>query len=110
MRGPTPTGLRDVSRTTSFVLRLLVLRFPMPIHPHFADLSVSRFAEHGATGVDPVAAAAPAIGAPELGGEPGARRVDLACPERHLRLVDGDVLPVGADRGAADAALAERTL
>src|SRR5881396_2441684 len=95
MRAPIPTGSRDVSvlrlSCYAFVLRLcatsscyvfvyafLLLRVPMPIHPHFRDLAVLRLAEHRAARVDPLAGAAAAVGAAEFRGEPGARRVDLA--------------------------------
>src|SRR5206468_7259987 len=123
MRAPIPTGSRDVSvlrlSCYAFVLRLratsscyafLLLRVPMPIHPHFRDLAVLRLAEHRAARVDPRAGAAAAVGAAEFRGEPGARRVDLARLEGHIRLVRGDVLPVGPDGVAPHALLAERGL
>src|SRR5216117_2226610 len=73
------------------------LRVAMPVHPHFRDFAVFRLAEHRPAGVHPVAGAAAAIGAAELGGEPGPRLVQLARAKRDLRLVQGDVLPVVAD-------------
>src|SRR5438552_10994174 len=73
------------------------LRVAMPVHPHFRDFAVFRLAEHRSAGVHPVAGAAAAISAAELGGEPGPRLVQLSRPERDLRLVQGDVLPVVAD-------------
>src|SRR5438067_13524313 len=123
MRAPIPTGSRDVSvlrlSCYAFVLRLcatslcyafLLSRVPMPIHPHFRDLAVFRLAEHRAARVDPLAGAAAAVGAAEFRGEPGARRVDLARLEGHIRLVRGDVLPVGPDGVDPHALLAERGL
>src|SRR5436189_2379042 len=82
------------------------LRVAMPVHPHFRDFAVFRLAEHRAAGVHPVARAAAAIGAAELGGEPGPCLVQLSRPERDLRLVQGDVLPVVADGIDADALVA----
>src|SRR2546426_980336 len=84
------------------------LRVAMPVHPHFRDFAVFRLAEHRPAGVHPVAGAAAAISAAELGGEPGPRLVQLSRPERDLRLVQGDVLPVVADGIDADALVAER--
>src|SRR2546427_8135723 len=61
------------------------LRVAMPVHPHFRDFAVFRLAEHRSAGVHPVARAAAAIGAAELGGEPGPRLVQLSRPERDLQ-------------------------
>src|SRR5712691_6147897 len=83
------------------------LRVAMPVHPHFRDFAVFRLAEHRPAGVHPVAGAAAAIGAAELGGEPGPRLVQLARAKRDLRLVQGDVLPVVADGIDAEALVAE---
>src|SRR2546425_13325495 len=83
------------------------LRVSMPIHPHFGDLAILRLTEDSASCVHPLPGTAPAVGAAELGGEPRSRRVDLSGLERHLGLVGGDVLPVGPDGIAPDAALAE---
>src|SRR6266576_269092 len=82
----------------------------MPVHPHLADLTVLGLAEDRPAGVHPLAAAAPAVGAPELGREPRARDVQLAGLERHVGLVLRDVLPVGADGVDARAPGAERGL
>src|SRR5213593_3526967 len=62
-------------------------RISMPVHPHFGDLAVPRLAKHRAARIDPFAAAAPAVGAAELGRKPRPSRVDLSRLERHLRLV-----------------------
>src|SRR6266581_675373 len=83
------------------------LRVSMPVHPHFRDLAVLRLAKDRAARVHPVAGAAPAVGAAELGREPGAGRIDLPRLERDLRLVHGDILPVVADGVDPDALVAE---
>src|SRR3989442_1525444 len=82
----------------------------MPVHPHFADLAVFGLAENGAAGVHPLSRAAPAVGAAELGREPGTGNVHLAGLERRLRLVGRYVFPIGADRLQASALLTERRL
>src|SRR5438132_838977 len=79
----------------------------MPVHAHLADLVVLGFAEDGAAGIDPLAGAAAPVGAAELGGEPGSRRVNLAGLERDLGLIQGDLLPVRPDRVDPRAALGE---
>src|SRR5207249_847587 len=86
------------------------LRVSMPVHPHFGDLAILRLTEDSAPCVHPLPGAAPAVCAAKLGGEPGSRGVDLSGLERHLGLGGGDVLPVGSDRIASDAALAEGSL
>src|SRR6266571_3875817 len=83
------------------------LRVSMPVHPHFRDLAVLRLAKDRAARVHPVPGAAPAVGAAELGREPGARRIDLPRLELDLRLVQGDVLPVVADGVDPDALVVE---
>src|SRR2546425_7627860 len=70
----------------------------MPVHPHFADLSVFRFAENRPARVYLLTRAAAPEGALELRREPRARLVDLAGLKAHFGLVDGNVLPVAADR------------
>src|SRR3990172_1470003 len=109
-RAPGPTVLCDV-----LVLRLQLDAFPplrvsMPVHPHFRDLAVLGLAEHRAARVHPFPRAAPPVRAAELRREPRSRHIDLARLERHLGLVDREVLPVSADGVAADAFLAERGL
>src|SRR6266571_3725654 len=80
----------------------------MPVHPHFGDLSVLGLAEHRAAGVHPVAAAAPPVRAAELTREPRPRDVDLSRLEGDVGLVDGNVLPIVANRLGPDAPIAER--
>src|SRR5438876_1026600 len=79
------------------------LRVAMPVHPHFRDFAVFRLAEHRPAGVHPVAGAAAAISAAELGGEPGPRLVQLSRPERDLRLVQVVDLNCFTTNGASGA-------
>src|SRR2546425_2944045 len=82
----------------------------MPVHAHFRDLAVPRFAEHRAACVHPLPGAAAAEGAAELGGEPRPRLEHFAGAERHLGLRQRQVLPVVADRPDARFLAAERGL
>src|SRR2546427_4632695 len=79
-------------------------------HSHLPDLAVLGLAKDRPTSVDPFAGPAAAIGAPELGGEPGPRDVHLTRLESGVRLVGGDVFPIVADLVETDALAAERVL
>src|SRR2546428_13172129 len=81
-----PTGSRDVLVLRLSCYAVCLLRVSMPVHPHFGDLAVLRLTEDSAPCVHPLSGAAPAVGAAELGGEPGARRVNLSGLERHFGL------------------------
>src|ERR1041385_9108509 len=69
--------------------RLRLAGFPptvpaMPIHAHLADLAGVRLTEDRAPRLHPLAAAAAAEGALDLGREPGTRREDLTRGETDL--------------------------
>src|SRR6267143_2990989 len=82
----------------------------MPVHPHLADLAVFRLTKDRASRVHLLSRAAAPKHAAELRSEPRSRDVDLSRREVDLGLVEGDVLPVDADRGDAAVGLAERRL
>src|SRR5882672_139774 len=85
-------------------------RISVPVHSHFRDLAILSLAEDRPPRVYLFPCAAASECATELRGEPRARDVNLTRRELDLGLVEGDVLPVRADRGDAAVGLAERRL
>src|SRR5687767_3191129 len=82
----------------------------MPVHAHLRDFPLSSLTKNGTPRIHLFTGSPTTKRAPKLGSEPRTGGVDLARSKVSLRLVQRDVLPVGANRGKPAILLAERRL